>query len=250
MFDGQDRQLSLPWTSSAAASPARTSAALALAQGLTASAPASGTNTAASSKRCAPRGSSSKTSHLEGAASCVRCRGACKLLVTIPLPSRFLRPTLELPTDERGSLSSPGSALEQGGSAGLWPTPTAQYRGTYGQRHGKKSLQLAGAVRLWPTPTATSYGTSTNSRPLNEVVRLWPTVTAKDGTSGAVLSCATQEGGPSLRTAAHGPLNPAWVEQLLGCPEGWTDSPPDKAPSNTTGKRRARPRKSRSDPRG
>jgi hypothetical protein len=84
---------------------------------------------------------------------------------------------------------------------GLWPTPTATL-GTKGgrvtPRKGREGGTLIEAVsaRLWPTPTArdwksSSMGTQGNARPLSEHL--------------------------------PGPLNPTWVEWLMGFPLGWTD---------------------------
>lgn len=57
---------------------------------------------------------------------------------------------------------------------------------------------------LLPTPTATQYGTTNNGK-------------RSDGTTFATA------GTPSLSTLAGGPLNPNWVEWLMGWPIGWTD---------------------------
>jgi len=48
---------------------------------------------------------------------------------------------------------------------------------------------------------------------------------------------------PTLQQVIQGVLNPSWVENLMGFPQGWTDvsdSPPAPAKSNTNGKRRER----------
>jgi hypothetical protein len=49
----------------------------------------------------------------------------------------------------------------------------------------------------------------------------WPTPTAADGMGGPGSS--GREGGPNLRTAVGGQLNPTWVEWLMGFPPDWTD---------------------------
>jgi len=69
----------------------------------------------------------------------------------------------------------------------------------------------------WPTPTASEYGSSNNGCP---------------GDGREVYATA---GKASLFTEARrdgGTLNPAWVEALMGFPEGWTDGPldPDTLP--------------------
>jgi len=57
---------------------------------------------------------------------------------------------------------------------------------------------------LLPTPTATQYGTTNNGK-------------RSDGTTFATA------GTPSLSTLVGGPLNPQWIEWLMGWPIGWTD---------------------------
>lgn len=66
--------------------------------------------------------------------------------------------------------------------------------------HPGKSL--TDAIRQWPTPTASEYGSSNNGCP--------------------------GDGRETYATAGKGGiLNPAWVEALMGFPEGWTDGPLD-----------------------
>ena len=48
-----------------------------------------------------------------------------------------------------------------------------------------------------------------------------PTPTASDGTGGCDRN-PSRQGAPPLREVAGGPLNPTWVEWLMGCPIGWT----------------------------
>lgn len=50
--------------------------------------------------------------------------------------------------------------------------------------------------------------------------RKWPTPSKSDATGGPGSS--GREGGPNLRTAVKGSLNPDWVEWLMGWPVGWT----------------------------
>jgi hypothetical protein len=73
-----------------------------------------------------------------------------------------------------------------------------------------------------------------NSRPLNEVVAsmIWPTPMARDSTnrSGQAHRYLVEHRyNLQDAMAAHGvrgSLNPAWVEWLMGYPEGWTDLGP------------------------
>ena len=107
----------------------------------------------------------------------------------------------------------PGSVLPLGplapvaGAAAVdWPTPKSSMAGPDYARTARARSggdDLATAVARWPTPLARDYkdnGTRTNyarQRPGGE--------------------------GPALPRAAGGPLNPAWVEWLMGFPVGWTD---------------------------
>ena len=96
---------------------------------------------------------------------------------------------------------------------GLWRTPDTGGGGTSGllkngQNHRKNGqpiqIRLADQVnnpRLWPTPVARMY---------------------KDG--GSPAEYARNE--IPLAAQVGGPLNPEWVEWLMGWPLGWTDLKP------------------------
>ena len=142
-------------------------------------------------------------------------------------------------------------------SCDIWPTPNSGdgIRGSNGTPDGKRGRLLpyvAGSEGQWATPTAANAGggqiakgiSPTGKRPngtkatvsLNQQVKdpsMWPTPKATDG-------------------AQHekGRLNPDWVTQLMGFPEGWLDvSLPAPAKHNTTGKLRVSSRKqSQTDP--
>lgn len=74
----------------------------------------------------------------------------------------------------------------------LWPTPRANERQ---QRNSQDNhMALSKAVQLWPTPTATCWK---NRETSNQKAELQKTI--------------------------RGPLNPLWVEWLMGFPAGWTD---------------------------
>jgi hypothetical protein len=179
-------------TSSAADSHARTSASLGEAPDSQESGPASGGKCTESFAKWDPSSSSWKTLQpsLTGA--------------SMPFLGRW--PTSGL---MRSGAAYPRKPLERhigASGSGLWPTPTA--KGNYNKAGlSKKSGDgLATAVKRWPTPMARDWRSgkvskstlTKNSRPLNEAVQ---------GSDG-------------------GPLNPTWVEWLMGWPLGWTASEP------------------------
>lgn len=91
-----------------------------------------------------------------------------------------------------------------------FPTPSATTYGSSGNgaggnaaSRGRPSLESMAKRSLWPTPTAQNYGSN------------------RGGGSGRVGRWC-----PSLRRLVGGPLNPGWVEWLMGCPPGWTDLEP------------------------
>jgi len=158
-----------------------------------------------------------------------------------PGPS-FAQVTLALLTNERGSSFWPTPSAtpygtNQGGGAGrtgpvrpgvdslarAWPTPRASdgTKGGPNQRGSAGDLMLPSAAVQWPTPSARDWRSglaseethARNSRPLNEVA------------SRASLQVPTTRT-PGVESSPVAPispqLNPAFVEWLMGWPEGWT----------------------------
>ena len=80
--------------------------------------------------------------------------------------------------------------------SGLWPTPKASQRGDCPSERRRRSPSLESAVNTWPTPT----------------------VSGNNNRVGA-----SAKSGNGLATTAGGPLNPTWVEWLMGWPLGSTD---------------------------
>ena len=91
----------------------------------------------------------------------------------------------------------------------------------------KVQIDLAQAVKLWPTPTVCGNynrkgASKTSVNGLATAVRLWTTPCADD--TGHRRKKYAQ-GGTPLSMQAGGPLNPVWVEWLMGFPLGWTELP-------------------------
>jgi hypothetical protein len=129
---------------------------------------------------------------------------------------------------------APLAPLTAATASGLWPTPTTK------DNMLSPSMQKWPAHRnlMWPTPTARDHkdtGENTNYAHLERKSRLagvvemrrrreqFPTPTKSDGTGGPGRASSTQ-GGSNLRTVTGGPLNPTWLEWLMGFPLGWTVS--------------------------
>ena len=136
-----------------------------------------------------------------------------------------------------------------GYGSSLWATPTVPLGGrspaggmspTGMTLDGKKRqvdlrYQVKMAERgLWPTPKG-SPDKMGRPRPndrgdLQAAGTQWPTPTEADGMGGPGSS--GRDGGPNLRTAVSGQLNPTWVEWLQGFPLGWTDLEDSETPSS------------------
>lgn len=178
-----------------------------------------------------------------------------------------------LPAAERRKLSSggfPASGMTRNGScyrlpqsvpridgngSSSWPTPTVadsrNTRNATADRSERSTAHsgttLCDAIILWPTPTTAdgSGGPGRSGRDggdnLRTAVRDWPTPNSRDHKDcGPNVNWDNVASKSKLAGVAAGPLNPAWVSQLMGFPDGWVDIPPAPAKSNTTGKRRGR----------
>lgn len=187
--------------------------------------------------------SSSRTSRAAPKRGCARCGAICTNSVIERAPWGFEPATLERLTDEAASSSSE------------WPTPSAvsygTNRGGAAGRVGKIRPSLAALVKEWPTPTvqyrvgSSAYGTESGRHPgttLGDAIREWPTPTGRDWKSSASNLHGTNSRplNEVMRLETSGRLNPAWVETLMGFPEGWIDGPPDEEQVGTNGSRRAR----------
>ena len=144
---------------------------------------------------------------------------------------------------------------------GLWLTPTASESVTdlekfkarmkkYNNGTTMPNLATQVSQRLWPTPRSCSAMAAENIQNrvndkfpnLESVVArtMWPTPTTRDYKGGRKPETLEESGRGetnSLNDAVtvrdqHGSLNPAWVEWLMGFPEGWTDLKPSEMPSS------------------
>jgi hypothetical protein len=189
--------------SSAAASPARTSATQARAQALMASAAGYGRSTPDLLASYDRASSSWRTSQLCLEGGLHVFSETWPRSGTMRNGTAFQLPPLVRLTDETGF--------------GSWATPAAA--DATGSTGGGQGRSLRTDVRMWPTPNAGDGIAGASNLPhrrqvsLPRTVAQWPTPTA-DRYSGL------QSHG---RNAILGSLNPTWVEWLMGFPSGYTD---------------------------
>jgi hypothetical protein len=168
--------------------------------------------------------------------------------------------TWERRTDASESLSSLNDE-----SSLNWITPTAvqiqrsdmEKRTAYRASIGRKYLAgtLEEQLQNWATPASAdavgSHGGSTRQgRSLRTDIYNLKHRTSVCERTEFPTPRANKVGGysspgyaPTLQQVIQGVLNPSWVENLMGFPQGWTDvsdSPPAPAKNSTNGKRRER----------
>lgn len=136
----------------------------------------------------------------------------------------------ELPTSE----SESGSWATPIGPAAMLPTPTAtRYGNNQSGSEGaavRPSLDAMASKNLWPTPTVCGNynrkGASAQSGDgLATAVRQWPPPTAQDAKNNGAPSQVVRNTKP-LNAEVGGPLNPQFVEWLMGWPLNWTSTEP------------------------
>lgn len=211
--------------------PVKTSPQQGRAKGSRAVSRASGLTSAASPKSSTRASSSSKTSQAVDDVGCPSCGETCTCWGIEAVPLEFLPSTAERPTcaDVCSFLlpipSASSYGTNRGGAAGRVGTE-------------RPSLQTMARRGLLPTPVASANANRMRSRPpshengshgrmlaaeINVMVRdgLLPTPTVKGNYN---RKGASPRAGDGLATAmkAGGPLNPTWVEILMGFPAGWT----------------------------
>jgi hypothetical protein len=121
-------------------------------------------------------------------------------------------PMLERPTSETGF-------------GFLLPTPTAKPMGSNTHMRSK-GLTTKQVYQMWPTPTVCGNynrkgASKTSGDGLATAVRMWPTPTAHNAKETNAPS-ESERNTPTLAAQAGGPLNPDWVEWLMGWPIGHT----------------------------
>lgn len=129
------------------------------------------------------------------------------------------------------------------GSGSLLPTPRAEDMDSMGSgKHSKDSLIIQ--ARTWPTPTAVE-GRRGNKPPrpwdtgipLAQAVAMWPNQSlAERQAKGQQIRLNTQV---SPDGGAGGQLNPPWVEWLMGFPIGWTALKDWVTPSSRKSRKRS-----------
>lgn len=217
-------------TSSAGASPVRTSAKPAPAPASRERARGSGSRTSKPFARFDPATSSWRTSQFSLSGALTSYSGDWPRAGTMRNGTVSPRAPLAPLTDATGYSS--------------WPTPTTadaftdklrSSQQTEGSRH---LVNLAQAVQMWPTPMASDAlrGSRTYARgnpTLLGVVKLLPTPKASDGRRNGCRS-EQERDSPDLPAIVGGRLNPTWVEWLMGFPLGWTDLEGSGTPSFPT----------------
>ena len=148
--------------------------------------------------------------------------------------------------------TSQGSLLPEWETfSGTWPVSGMTRSGTaYRQPSSVPPIYADESSLLLPTPSAAEYGSNQSSSPgavvrpsLSTMARRvsWPTPRAQNGEPRNHKVWRRPDGQPqnlenavAVRdpSAIGGPLNPTWVEWLMGFPLGWTDLEPSETPSS------------------
>jgi hypothetical protein len=235
---------SVPWISSAEASPVRTSLAQVRALALLESARASGVSLLVSSRSLFPDGWSSKTSLVAPSAGSTesrviwksaamrayrfRCRQAMSALRTAAHESSWL-PTLTIDGNynRKGMSSKSGDGLR----TALLPTLLSSAATRGGDKYMRGDLTLKSTLRLLPTLTSSNYGSNQGGargtlspcRPSLDTLarqRLLPSLCSRDANGPRGKH---SKGGSDLPGTMGGHLNPEWCLWFMGFPEGYLD---------------------------
>lgn len=172
-----------------------------------------------------------KTFHLREKAPALRGSGlGCGLNLRASL-ARFDPGTHSWKTAQRSLLEGSDTFYQ------TWPRWGSMRNGVVWERTMSELLTSGTGFGFWvPTPSASSYGTNQGGgagrvgkvRPSLQTMaarNFWPTPVAGDS-RGAGPNQHTKTLGREIKKATGGPLNPAWVEWLMGWPIGFTDLKP------------------------
>jgi hypothetical protein len=153
----------------------------------------------------------------------------------------FVRPdrTPRVPTPLSSDSRSPGFDAGRQGSQSLSvvvrvPTPTATEYGNNQSPSAGAAVRpsLAALVKRVPTPLASearqgfqdrTRGMKGKQQSLSTVVQRVPTPLSRDWKSSHASEATKEKNSRPLNEEVGGPLNPTWVEWLMGWPIGWTD---------------------------
>lgn len=219
MCESPDVGISSQLTSFAGDFPARISATLARVLGLLASARGCGTSMRESLASYDPGSSSWKTSQRSLLGGWETYSERWPVSGTMQSGRLSELPTSARPTGESGCLS--------------WPTPDAA---VFNVSESPESFRARQEALRAKGINGNGCGT-----PLAMAVKMWTTPQAHDAN--------IKHGGSrqDLPVQVGGKLNPTWVCALMGFPMDWFDGLPDPEPRNTTGSRRARSRKAKTE---
>lgn len=112
----------------------------------------------------------------------------------------------------------------------------------------------ASGAAAYSTASGRHSGTTLTDATVRAQGSAWPTPAARDFKDTGTSPAEFERNTPGLAARAGGALNPAWVEQLMGFPAGWTSpltdglsAPAKRSPSKS---RRASRKTARSDGNG
>ena len=236
MSENAEQPTSSPLTSSAEAFHARMSAQQARALASAVIEAASGTSSCGSSERCGLESLLWKMLPAELLAGLMRCEVTWQGVTMTAYRSRCRRLIAGL------GICVSGSFLSELG--GLFPIPVVDdSAGNVSQGTDQQYQMLRRDARMLPTPQAfdaTNLQRSPEARAramkkggcrnLREEVYLLPTPTVNDSKNNGAPSQSRRQS-PNLNAVAvpaGGPLNPPWIEWLMGFPIGWTDCEPSE----------------------
>jgi len=171
-------------------------------------------------------------------AHCGRRRKSARIIAESDYSSLLPTPTASRYGSNQGGMGGRTGAkrqsLEMMASRGLLPTPSASHcesrpPATFNAKNqSSRSLGAMARHGMLPTPLASNGGgnprrgnpklTTMASQGLLPTPTPTPTVTGNHNRKGA-----SPANGDGLSTAVGGPLNPEFVEWMLGWPIGWSD---------------------------